>query len=99
MGNPCLTRYCAVKADVFLQIGHGTSLALRTIAWQATEKQIKTPIIGRKDLELLGRCSKAMFLAARDRLGDNIDIIDRLFEDGNENETESTIAELYGDNQ
>lgn len=96
-GNPCITCYCTVKSDVFLQIRHGTSLVLRNITWRVTKEQIKTPIIGRRVLESLGCDNRAMLLAARDRLGDNIDVIERLVEDGNEEEADSTIAALYGD--
>lgn len=96
-GNRCLTCYCTVILDVLPKIRHGTSLVFRNITWRAIREQVKTPTISRGVLKSLGCDNWAMLLTARDRLGDNIDIIERVVEDGNVEEIDSTIAAFYGD--
>lgn len=96
-GDPCLTCASSVKLNVFLQIRHGTRLVLRNIQWKVTKEDITLPIIGRKVLESLGCDNREMLMAARDKYGDEIDVNQRLEDDGNKEETEGKIAALFGE--
>lgn len=96
-GDPCLPCTQSVKLVVFLQIRHGTSLILQNINCKITDEDLKTPIIGRRVLEFLGCDNKHMLMAEYDELGDDIDVAEKLKENGNEEENESVIAVLYGE--
>lgn len=85
-GNLCLTRYCTIMLDVFPQLRDGTSLVLKNVNGKVTKKESKTPIIGCGVLESPGCDNWAMLLAARAKFGDKIDVIERLVEQGNEEE-------------
>lgn len=96
-GNPCLICKMSVDMNVFLQIRHASSLILRNVSWKITEEEIPSPIIGRRVLESLGCDNREMLLAARERYGDNIDVANRLQQDGNEEESEGKMAALFVD--
>lgn len=51
----------------------------------------------RRVLESLGYDNQTMLLVARAKFGDNIDVIERLFEDGNDEKKEPTIPALHED--
>lgn len=97
-GEPCLTCSKKVIMDVYLKIRHGSSLVLRNIEWKVARENIAIPIIGRRVLESIGCDNREMLMAARDKYGEEIDVAQRLDDDGNkEEESERNIAALFGE--
>lgn len=71
-------------------------MILRNINWKLTNEEIASPILGRRVLESFGCDNRAMSMAARDRYDDDIDAEDQLKRDGNQEESERTLAALFG---
>lgn len=87
---------CEVRLDVFLRIGHGSSLIFRNIVLKVSNESVQTPIIGRRVLESLGCDSREMLMAARVKDGGDIDVTERLSQDGNK-DMSGKIAALFGE--
>lgn len=51
-----------------------TSLILRSIIWRASEEELQTSIIGCRDIESLGCDIHDMFIAARRKLGNDVNV-------------------------
>lgn len=62
-----------------------------------TEEKLALPIIGRSVLESLQCDNHERLLAARDRYGDDIDVVNRLKQDVNKEECKEKIAALVGE--
>lgn len=74
----------------------GTSVVLGNITSVVAKEQVKTTIIRLKILQSLGWDNRKILLVASGRFRENINLIERPVEDGNEKRTEATIAVLYG---
>lgn len=73
-------------------------MLLHNIIWKVTDKELQTPIIGLRSLASLGCENRKMLIAARNKLGDDIGVKQRLTKDDeNEEEIENIIADLYGE--
>lgn len=95
--DPCITCAKLVFLDVFLQIRHRSSLILRNVNWKITNENRTTPTIKRGVLEFLACDNRRMFLAARNRMGDDIDVSEKPIQYVNEEEHEGVMAALYGE--
>lgn len=62
---------------------HGTKCILRYISSKVSKEAIDLTIIGRRVIEFIGCDNRAMFQAARDKLGEEIDVADQLLQDRN----------------
>lgn len=80
---------------VFLHVRQGSSLILKSINGKITKEEIPTPIIGRRVLHSVGCDTREVLKTARDKYADDIDVVDHLVKDGNEEESEGKLAELF----
>lgn len=93
---PCLTCKPAAEMDVFMHTQHGSKLILRRITWRITEEDTPRPILGRRVVESLGCDNREMLIAAQDRNGEDVDVVERRKEDENNEESDGMIAALFG---
>lgn len=96
-GEHCLTCDKSVALDVYLKMRHGSSLILRNNTWHIPKRGIQTPIIGRMVLQSLGCNNREVLIAAKDRLGNEIDVAKKLSKDGNYEESSNMTASLFGE--
>lgn len=82
------------KLNDYLQIRHGARLKLWNIIRKETDKDIQTPIILLGELKALRGDNREMIQAAQNKVGDDVDVTERLVKDENGEEKDCIIALL-----
>lgn len=81
--------------DVYMTVQHGPKLIMRNMFWKVAEEGIHNTGIEGQVFEFLGIDKREVLLTARDKYGDDIDVMKGLMHDGNEKEKNGTIAALH----
>lgn len=72
-------------------------MILRNIIWKVSKDELQSLINVRRDLESLGYDNREMLIAARHKLGDEIDVKKRLKDVETEEGSEGMMEALYGE--
>lgn len=94
-GDPCLTWTKSIKLDVFLKFKHGLSLILGNSTWKVAEEELQALTTGQMVRGSVSYDNRITRMTIRDKIGDNIDVNERLRENGNEESQEGIISALY----